>query len=50
MSVVLVGIEVGRLTAMMLKKPITEVIIPDAMTIRQSGRPKFSTLVAGLLR
>lgn len=35
---------------MMLKKPMMEVKIPEAMTIRQSGRPKLSTLVAALFR
>jgi hypothetical protein len=40
----------GELTAMMLKRPITDDRIPDAMTMRQRGSPKFSTLVANLLR
>jgi len=38
------------LTAAILTKPMTEVTMPLAITILQSGRPKFSTLVASLLR
>ena len=36
--------------AMMLKRPIKAERMPEAMTMRQSGRPKFATLVALLLR
>lgn len=35
---------------MMLKRPITEDKTPPAMTTRQRGRPRLSTLVAILLR
>jgi hypothetical protein len=36
--------------ATMLKRPIRDERMPDAMTIRQRGRPKVLTLVALLLR
>jgi len=36
--------------AIMLKRPIKEERMPDAMTMRQRGRPRVVTLVAVLLR
>lgn len=42
--------EEGVLTAMMLATPITDVRMAPEMTTLHSGRPRFSTLVAGLLR
>jgi hypothetical protein len=43
-------VERGIHTAIILKSPIKDVIIPPAMTTRHIGRPKFCTLVAPLLR
>ena len=39
-----------KLTATILATPMIEDKIPDAMTRRQSASPRFSTLVASLLR
>lgn len=38
------------LTATMFATPMIEEIIPEAMTTRQRGRPRFSMLVAVLFR